>query len=75
MKCLNCKAMCAGETSRKLHERFTEHRSNIKTKKSSPVAKQENTEHIHGPSRKSSYPCPSAKRTILDQKTKNNCPI
>ena len=32
--------MYIGETSRKLHERFTEHRSNINTK--SPVAKHFN---------------------------------
>ena len=37
--CSNCKAMYLGETSRKLQERFTEHRSNINTKKSGPVAK------------------------------------
>ena len=43
-KCSNCKAMYVGETSRKLHayERFTEHRSNINTKKSDPVAKHFN---------------------------------
>ena len=39
IKCSNCKAMYVGETSRKLRERFTEHRSNINTKKSGPVAK------------------------------------
>lgn len=42
IKCSNCKAMYVGETSRKLHERFTEHRSNINTKKSGPVAKHFN---------------------------------
>ena len=34
--------MSVGETSRKLNERFTEHRSNINTKISGPVAKHLN---------------------------------
>ena len=34
--------MYVGETNRKLHERFTEHRANINTKKSGPVAKHFN---------------------------------
>ena len=34
--------MYVGETSRKLHDRFTENRSNINTKKSGPVAQQFN---------------------------------
>ena len=42
IKCSNCKAMYVGETSRKLLEQFTEHRSNINTKKSGPVAKHFN---------------------------------
>ena len=39
IKCLNCKAIYVGETSRKIHERFIEHRSSINTEKLSPVAK------------------------------------
>ena len=39
---LKLQAMYVGETSRKLHKRFTEHRSNINTKKSGPVAKHFN---------------------------------
>ena len=42
IKCSICKAMHVGETSRKLHERFTEHTSNINAKKSGPVAKHFN---------------------------------
>ena len=39
IKCSKCKAMYDGETSRKLNERFTEHKSNINTKKSGTLQK------------------------------------
>ena len=42
IRCHNCQTMYVGETSRKLHQRITEHRSDIHTSKPTQIAKHFN---------------------------------